>query len=361
MRSKSIIWIALLLVVTMVFTIGCSGSKTPADNQQGGQKPAEEKQIEKKVYTIKLGHSNQPTMDSIFHQVALKFKELAEGYSDGQLIVEIYPGSQLGSEEEQVRSVQLGTQHMVVVGLNNLNPSVPQLGFFTLPYIFETTEEGRKVIDTMWDQINQWSTQEAGVRILSLMDAGFRELTNSKKPVKTLQDLQDLRVRVPQNPIQMGVYKAWGVNPIPVAWSETFNALQQKVVDAQDNPYTVFVSEKFYEVQKYVTEISYIFQTSAIIISEDFLSKLPTDLQDVVVKAGKETMEFERKLSDSSLEKDKKTLTEKGMILLGPPDDKSLWVEKGRSIWPEFYELIGKGDKIKGKEIIDLVDSYKKK
>ncbi|KJS20875.1 MAG: hypothetical protein VR72_13500 [Clostridiaceae bacterium BRH_c20a] len=308
-----------------------------------------------------MGHSNQPTMDSIFHQVSLKFKELAEKNSDGQLVVEIYPASQLGSEEEQVRSTQLGTQQMVVVGMNNLNPSVPQLGFFTLPYIFESTEEGRKVIDTMWDQINKWSVEEGGVRILSLMDAGFRELTNSKKPVKTLEDLQDLRVRVPQNPIQMGVYKAWGVNPIPVAWSETFNALQQKVVDAQDNPYTVFVSEKFYEVQKYVTEIGYIFQTSTIVMSEDFFSKLPADLQQVVVKAGKETMEFERQLSDSSLEKDKKTLEEKGMILLGPPEDKPIWVEKGRSIWPEFYELIGKGDKAKGKEIIDLVESYKKK
>jgi tripartite ATP-independent transporter DctP family solute receptor len=342
MKKALYVLLMVLLVCGIAFA---AGGKEPAAKQE--------------TFTIKLGHSNQPTMDSIFHQVSLKLKELVEKDSQGRIKVEIYPASQLGSEEQQVQSTQLGTQQVVVVGMNNLNPSIPQLGYFTLPYIFESTKEGRKVIDAMWDQNNKWAVEGAGLRFLAVMDAGFRELTNSKKPVKNLKDLQDLRVRVPQNPIQVGVYKAWGVNPIVVSWSETFNALQQKVVDAQDNPWTVFVSEKFYEIQKYVTEISYIFQTSAIVISEPFFQKLPQDLQAVVVKAGKETMAFERNLSDTGIEKDKAFLKEKGMILLGPPEDKKDWVEKGRSIWPQFHEMIGKGDKQRGIEILKIVESHK--
>lgn len=339
------------IVFLLVFAVIASGMVFAAGSQ--------EQVTEKEVYTIKLGHSNQPTMDSIFHQVSLKLQELLEEYSDGRIEVEIYPASQLGSEEQQVQSTQLGTQQIVVVGMNNLNPSIPQLGYFTLPYIFESTEEGRRVIDNMWDQNNEWATETAGLRLLSVMDAGFREITNSKKPVRTLADLQDIRMRVPQNPIQIATYKAWGVNPIVVAWSETFNALQQGVVDAQDNPYTVFVSERFDEVQKYVTEVSYIFQTSAIVMSEEYFQSLPADLQEVVVRAGKETMEFERDLSDNSLEKDKQTLRDRGMVLLGPPTDKQEWVKRARTIWPDFYSMIGAGDAARGKEILATVESYK--
>ncbi len=310
-------------------------------------------------FTMKLGHSNQPDpKDSVFHACALKFEELVEKYSNGRIDVAIFPAFQLGSEQEQVRASQLGTQESTIISTPNLNVFTRSLGFLTLPYIFETVEEGRAVIDKSWDQMNQWSVKEAGVRLITVIDAGFRDLTNSKKPVKTLQDLRDIKVRVPQNPIMIGAFKSWGSEPIPLDWSETFNALQQKVVDGQENPINVLLAVKFYEVQKWVTEIGYVYQSNFLVASERWLQSLPKELQEVVIRAGKETTAWERNYIEEVTKSDIKRLKEDhGIVFLGPPEDKPEWIRRARGIWPDFYEFIGNGSKQKGKEVVDYVVS----
>lgn len=361
MRKKEFArWLGLLLVGILIFTLaGCAGKKETTTQQPAKQEAQAEKAAGKPEFTIRFGHANEPTEASIFHVVALKFKELVEKYSNGRIKVDIYPSAQLGGEQEMVRNCQLGTQEVTEVSIANLNPYAKSLYFLSLPYMFDSVEQGRAVVSNMLDQINKWAIEEAGVRILSFQDAGFRVLSNSKKPVKRLSDLQGLKIRIPQNPIWIAAFKSWGVDPVPLDWAETFNALQQKVVDGQENPYNVLVAQKFYEIQKYVTDIDFIYQTSAILISEKFFQQLPNDLKDVLIKAGKETQAFEWDLADKSIEKDKQTIKEKGMILLGPPEDKEEWVKRARSTWPQFYELIGQGDKEKGKQIIETVEKYK--
>ena len=308
-------------------------------------------------FTMKLGHSNQPNpKDSVFHACALKFEEYLEKYSNGRIDVQIFPAFQLGSEQEQVRASQLGTQESTIISTNNLNVFARSLGFLTLPYIFETVAEGRNVIDTGWDKFNEWSIKEAGVRLLAVIDAGFRDLTNSKKPVRNLADLQDIKVRVPKNPIMIGAFKSWGNEPIPLAWSETFNALQQKVVDAQENPINVMLAVKFYEVQKYVTDISYIYQSNFLVASEKWFQSLPKDLQAAVVRAGKETTDWERDYIEAVTKSDIKRLKEDhGIVFSGPPEDKPEWIKRARGIWPDYYDYIGKGDAQKGKGVVDYV------
>ena len=308
-------------------------------------------------FTMKLGHSNQPDpKDSVFHACALKFEELLEKYSNGRIDVVIYPAFQLGSEQEQVRASQLGTQESTIISTNNLNVFTRSLGFLTLPYIFETVDEGRAVIDQSWDRLNEWSTKEAGVRLLTVIDAGFRDLTNSKKPVRNLEDLRDIKVRVPPNPIMIAAFKSWGNEPIPMAWSETFNALQQKVVDGQENPINVLLAVKFYEVQKWVTAISYVYQSNFIVASEKWFKSLPQDLQDAVVRAGKETTDWERDYIVKTTESDIKRLKEDhGIVFLGAPEDKPEWIRRARAIWPDFYEFIGNGDKAKGQAAVEYI------
>jgi len=309
-------------------------------------------------YTVKLGHCNDPNPQSIFHVVALKLEELTEEYTDGKVQVDVYPAFQLGSETEQVRGCQLGTQEATLAGTNNVNPFIPPLQYLTLPYIIDTIEEGRNVIDAMWDKNNEWATEQ-GLRILVITDAGFRVLSNSKKPVTKLSDLRGLKIRVPENPVQLSAFKSWGIDPVPMSWSETFNALQQGVIDGQENPYNVLVAQKFYEVQKYVTEIDYIFQTGMIVMSEKFFQGLPKDLQEAVVKAGRDTTSWERDLSDKTLESDKAFLRDKGMVLSGRPEDMEEWIKRARGIWPQFYKMIGNGNEEEGQKVVELVKKCK--
>ncbi len=192
------------------------------------------------TYTIKLGHANDPDpKNSIFHAVCLDFQERVKEYSNGEIDVEIYPAAQLGGEQESVRSCQIGSQEASLISMSNLNVFAKSLGFYTLPYMFGSIGEARHVVDTMWDQVNQWSVAEAGVRILTVTDAGFRVLSNAKKPVTSLADLKGLKIRVPNNPIMLSAFKSFGVDPIPMGWP-IFTQLQQNVIDGQENPVNVF-------------------------------------------------------------------------------------------------------------------------
>lgn len=308
-------------------------------------------------YEFKLGHANDPDpKNSIFHAFALKVEELIEENSDQRIDVVIFPAGQLGGEQEMVRATQIGTQEGALVSMNNLNALAPSLGFFTLPYIFESVEEGRTIIDAAWEEITQWSVADAGVRVLSVTDAGFRVLTNSAKPVTNLEELQGLKIRVPPNPIMIGAFKSWGINPIPMAWSETFNALQQKVVDGQENPVNVLLAVKFYEVQKYVTDIDYILQTGALVVSDNFYQGLPAELQAALDKSGKEAMAWLREYVDESLSSDVERLkNDHGIIFSGRPTDFDEWVERARDSWSDQYAFIGKGDADAGQAIVERV------
>ena len=306
-------------------------------------------------YTLKLGHANDPDpKNSIFHAVCLDFQKRVQEYSKGEIEVQIYPAGQLGGEQESVRSCQIGSQEASLISMSNLNVFSKSLGFYTLPYMFGSIGEARHVVDTMWDPVNQWSTAEAGVRVLTVTDAGFRVLSNAKKPVTKLADLKGLKIRVPNNPIMLDAFKSFGYDPIPMGWP-IFTQLQQKVIDGQENPVNVLLAVKFYEVQKYVTDIDWIFQAGALILSESFFQTLPQELKDVLVKAGKETMMWERKYVEEITAKDIARLKELGMIFSGAPTDKEEWMKRARGTWEAQYEGIGNGDAAKGKAIVEQV------
>ena len=281
--------------------------------------------------------------------------------------IDMIQGSSIAAETiDKVHDIASGSDRILVVLDSNhthdhvlaeLEAYAPLTGKDSYCIVFDTVVEGRNVIDTGWDKFNEWSTKEAGVRLLTVIDAGFRDLTtNEAHPVRNLADLRKAKIRVPPNPIMIGAFKSWGVEPMPLAWSETFNALQQKVVDGQENPINVMLAVKFYEVQKYVTNMSYIYQSNFLVASEKWFQSLPADLQAAVVKAGKETTDWEREYIEATTKSDIARLkADHGIIFLGEPEDKPEWVKRARSIWPDYYEFIGKGDAKKGKGIVDEV------
>jgi len=344
-KKSTVLMLMLVFALTAILT-GC-----------GGDKKADAPKDATKKIVIKYTHGVGTDPSDPHQWTALKFKELAEQYTNGKVEVQIFPGGQLGSEQRGFQDVQGGVVQMTSLAVNNATSFAPSLGFFDLPYIFKSRDEAYKVIDGIWDPLNEKMIKESGTRSLIWFEQGFRVITNSKKPVEKLEDLQGLKIRVPKNPLMIGTFKAWDCEPVPVSWDETFNALQQKVVDGQENPYTVNASMKFHEVQKYITEIHYKMWIGPVVVQEKWLQSLPPDVRDGLIKAGKDTAKAERQFIQK-LEKDAlDTLTKGGMVYLGTPKDEDEWMKRAMAIWPDYYktiggtEMLGQAMKILGREM----------
>lgn len=295
---------------------------------------------EKKII-LRYSHSSAAMVEEPHHVAALDFKKFVEERTKGKVEVQIYPASQLGGEERAFQDVQQGVIQIASLASNNAAVFAPSLYVIDLPYLFTTNEEGWKTLDKYWDEFNKRTIQESGNRIIGWLDLGYRHICNSKRPVRVLSDLQGLKIRVPNNPVMIDTFRAWGCEPTPLAWDETFNALQQKVVDGQENSYVVFASNKFEEVQKYMTELRYKLQIIVMVVNDAWLNRQPADVREAILEAGRfatthnrqKIMEWESIL--------KPAMQKAGVEILDRPDDEALWQKKAMELWPSLYPKIG--------------------
>lgn len=303
--------------------------------------------VQAKTYKIALGDAQGSAQAALGE----KFVEELKARTDGKDTAELFYNGQLGTEQATVNDASMGVLDFSIVAINNITPFSPTVGIFTLPYVILSLEEAEKLTQgDVGKELTENTIRDAGVRILGWSYTGFRRLTNSKRPVKTLEDLQGLIIRVPKNEIMIDTYKAWGINPTPMAWSETFTALQQGVVDGQDNPYLTINAMKFYEVQKYITNIRYIFSLEPLIISESLFQSLDPEKQKIMIEAGQAATQYSAQFLRDQEASIKETLIEKGMEIVDPADGEKEWIEKATTaVWPAFYESIG------GKEKLDSV------
>ncbi|MGH1480336.1 MAG: TRAP transporter substrate-binding protein [Geminicoccales bacterium] len=285
------------------------------------------------------------------HELGKKFVEELEAATDGAYTAELFLNGQLGSEQNTVNDASMGLLDMSILAINNITPFSPTVGIFTLPYVIQGVDDAEKLINSdVGQELIDNTIRDAGVRIIGWTYTGCRVLTNSKKPVATLDDLQGLVIRVPKNEIMIDSYNAWGINPTPMAWSETFTALQQGVVDGQDNPYLTVHSMKFYEVQKYVTDICYVFSIEPLIISEGVFQSLDPAMQEAMLAAGQAATVHSAQFLRDSEASIKEDLVAKGMEITEP--DEADWIAKAtEAVWPKFYDSIG------GKEKLDAAMS----
>ena len=234
-------------------------------------------------YRIAVGDGAGGTQEAL----GLAFIEALEQESGGEMTGKLFLNGQLGDEQDTVTAAATGTLDFSILAINNITPFSPSVGTLTLPYVILSQEDAEQLTQgEIGQQMIEQTIEDAGVRIIGWAYSGFRVLTNSKRPVSTVEDLQGLVIRVPKNEIMIETYKSWGVNPTPMAWGETFAALQQKVVDGQDNPYMTVYAMKFDEVQKYITNLHYIFSIEPLIISEALFESLSEEEQKQVLAAG---------------------------------------------------------------------------
>ncbi|MCA0906771.1 TRAP transporter substrate-binding protein [Ruegeria marisrubri] len=299
---------------------------------------------EAKNFKIAVGDSAGSAQEAL----GLAFVKALEEKSGGEHTATLFLNGQLGSEQDTVNEAAIGTLDMSLLAINNITPFSPSVGVFTLPYVILSLEDAEKLTQgPIGQELIENTIRDAGVRIIGWTYTGFRRLTNSKKPVKSVADLQDLIIRVPKNEIMIETYKAWGINPTPMAWSETFTGLQTKVVDGQDNPYLTINAMKFYEVQDHVTNLRYIFSIEPLIISEAVFQDLSEEEQQMILEAGQEATQVSAQFLRDSEAAIKEELTAKGMEIIDPENDEAEFIELATTaVWPQFYESIGGVEKL---------------
>ena len=299
------------------------------------------------TFKMALGDAAGGTQWELGH----KFKSAFEQKTGGKHKIDLFPNGQLGDEQNTVNNAALGTLDFSVLAINNVTPFSPTVGVLTLPYVIQSAEDAKKLTQgEVGKELTANTIRDAGVRIVGWAYSGFRVLTNSKKPVQNVADLKGMVIRVPKNEIMIATYQSWGINPTPMAWSETFTALQQHVVDGQDNPYITVSAMKFNEVQKYITNLRYLFSLEPLIVSEQVFQDQKPDVQKAILEAGKEATEQSFAYLQATEEKIKKDLVAKGMQISDPANGEKEFIQKATTaVWPKFYKSIG------GKEKLDNV------
>ncbi|VFQ42935.1 TRAP transporter substrate-binding protein [Desulfoluna butyratoxydans] len=300
--------------------------------------------------TIKLGYGDPPESDQGVY--ARRFKAVVEGLSDGEIKVELFSGGALGTETEMLQTTRKGTLDMSLVFSGNAVPFVKELGTLTMPYLIKNEYDAVKAttgeLGAYW---NETCVKKGGFRILGWVYSNFRHLTNNKRPVTSLKDVKGLKIRIPQNKIHMATYRAWGANPVPISWPETFTALQQGVVDGQDNPYIVMHTSKFQEVQKYCTEVHHMYALQFLSVGERSWKKYDQKTRDILTRAGIEAQQYNLLFQVSEASKAKEAMAAAGVQMDNLTDEEE-WIRLAKEkVWPEFYDFIG------GKALIDRVEA----
>ncbi|WP_010629511.1 TRAP transporter substrate-binding protein [Halomonas sp. KM-1] len=260
--------------------------------------------------TLRFGHlANE---QNIWHQAAERFKELVEENSDGRIEVLLYPNEQLGNEMDVINSIQLGTADMTITG-ESLQNWAPKAAMMAVPYAFRDAEHLRQAVESeIGEQIEAQIAERANLVPLAWFERGPRELT-SNRPIRHPDDLDGIRLRVPNVPLFVSTWEALGARPTPMAFSEVFTALQQNTIQAQENPLSLIESASFNEVQDYVNLTGHVRSWIYVVIGRNRLESMPEELQQIVREAAREMQEYQAELFEEDQQRLEQALQERGM------------------------------------------------
>lgn len=261
--------------------------------------------------TIRWGHLNNTD-----HPVSLgvqKFAEVLAAKSGGKLKIREFAASQLGNEMQQQSAVRGGTQEILSASTTSLASVVKELGMYDFPFIVSTFDQAEALALGPFGQAMIDALPEKDLVGLGYWGLGFRNATNSSRPIAKVEDFAGLKLRVIPNPVYLETFKAFKANPVPMAFGELYTALENKTVDGQENPYSVILSNKFYEVQKYVSATNHTFTQNIIIVSKKFWDRLSPEEQKMFRDTYAETREYQRDQTKLAAEKSLGELKAKGM------------------------------------------------
>jgi len=302
---KKLVAILLISTIALGLVMGC-GTKD-SDNTTSDAVPDTNE-----IITIKVGHGIPE--DTAMHQAWVKFKEIIEEKSEGKIKVAIYPNQQLGGDRELTEAVQMGNVTMTAPSSAPLANFCKEFYVLDYPFLFEDRETVYRVLDGEAGSSLLELLSSAGIKGLAFWENGFRNIT-SNIPIRTPDDLRGLKIRTMENDLHIAAWQMLGSNPTPIAFGELYTALQQKTVDAQENPFELIYNNKFYEVQKYATKTRHIYSPYVVIMNEEFYNNLAPEYQELISETIKEVTDYQRELAEANENRFEEAIKQKTEII----------------------------------------------
>lgn len=300
---------------------------------------------------LKCGTSTQPT--HIYNLAAEYFGKIVAEKTGGEIEVQVFPAAQLGSERDMVEGLQLGSLEMTLTSTGPMGNFVPQVKLFNLPFLFKDRESCYRVLDGEIGTRIADRFVKVGVRSLGWFENGFRHITNSKVAVNSPDDMKGMKIRVMEDDVFILTMKALGASPLPMAFGELYTALEQKTVDAQENPLVVIHSSRFFEVQKYLAMTGHFYSPAVLLISEMTWKKMTPEQQKILADAATQARDYERQLSLKADQELEAALKKEGMTITHP--DKAPFAKAVAGVYgnPSVIKAIGGGNAEDGQKLID--------
>ena len=278
-----------------------------------------------------------------FQVAAEKFAKLVAERTNGEYKIEIYPNGTLGGESDMLDSMSMGMLDMGIITSGPFVNFSEMMGVLDMPYLFATNEEAYEILDGEIGQELLTTLEEAGLKGLAYAERGFRNVTNSVRPVTCAEDLKGLKLRVMENEVYTATFKALGVNAVPMAWAEALTAMQQGTIEGQENPVNVMYSYGLWDYgQKYATFDRHSYATAIITMSLDVYNTLDEATQEIFKQAAQEAAEFERAWVAEQEAGQLQALKDNGMEIVENPDVDSFRtaVQPVYDAYPQFAEYI---------------------
>ncbi|MCM3760944.1 TRAP transporter substrate-binding protein [Alkalihalobacillus oceani] len=335
MQKKFGYLVSVFILLILVAACGGGGSETSQGNTGGAEEGTESNE----PIVIRYAHNQHESTPQ--HEGTVLFKEKIEELSEGRIEVQIYPNNQLGSLRETIESVQAGQIELAQQPIGMISNFVPEMTLNDLPYLFPSEEVLWAVLDGEGGQMYDSYLENQGFVGLGYMSGGPKQFS-AHKPLRTTDDFAGTSIRAMEAPIVISTMEALGANPVPIAFSELYNSLQQEVVDGQENPNQSFVMLNLHEVQDVVTMTNHSWMIYNNIMNKDFYESLPADLQELVREAMEYANDEQRLLMQAEEESYISELEELGTEVVHLTDEEIEALRQATlPVYDEFKDVIG--------------------
>jgi len=289
---------------------------------------------------IKLGWITSDGAQDPYAIGARAFKEALEKNAAGKIEVQLYPNRQLGDEKVLVEGMRFGTVDAGIITNALVAPVESAFQLNDLPFLYSSEQQAHKVLDGPVGQAMAKKLEAKGIIVLGYMEGGFRQMINNVRPVAKPEDVKGVKYRVMQNPVYIDMFTSLGGSAIPMAWGETFTAVQQGAIDGLEIPIAVIDANKYFEVTKYLSLTNHTYSVIELLISKRTFDKLPADLQKAVRDAAATATAEQRKAAAANSKELLATLQTKGMKV-NPIGDPAAFRSSVKGVYDKFRPSIG--------------------
>lgn len=326
----------LLAAVLMVFVSACSsqgGNEAAGGGNAGGEAPKEAKMMKISITVPK---------ERSYAKALYTFAEQVEKETNGSIDVEIFPDGQLGGDRDNIEGMQLNTVQGSLIAPGPIANFSKQFNVFDLPFLFKDAAAAYEVLDGPVGKEILDVLPSTGLVGLNYWENGFRQLTNNVREVKTPADVKGLKLRTLENELHIDLWQTLGASATPIPYPELYLALQQGVVDGQENPPGNISTAKFYEVQKYVTKTGHVYNPLVFLISKTFWDGLSDAEKEIVMKAADEARDHQRELNQEEEQEAYNTMQAQGMTITELTDEqKQAFQDAMQPIYQKYAPEIG--------------------